>query len=97
MATEVEPPRSGDSPNPSVQVVPCHVGDVVALLGETRVSAVAGRYVGALHEREPGEDGSERGSCSREAHDVDVLLVVALATFTTRSSRPPVAMEEEPG
>ena len=74
MATEVEPPRSGDSPNPSVQVVPCHVGDVVALLGETRVSAVAGRYVGVLHEREPGEDGSERGSCSRVVHMAEALL-----------------------
>lgn len=54
--------------------MPCHVGDVVALLAETRVSAVAGRYVGACHERENDEDGSERGSCSRMVHMVEALL-----------------------
>ena len=29
-------------------------------------------------------DRAERGSCSREAHDIDVLLAVALATFITQ-------------
>ena len=80
VATEVEPPRSGGSPSPSVQAVPCGVGDVVALLGETRASAVAGRDVGVCHERAPGEDGPDRGSYSRVVHGVDTLLAVVERT-----------------
>ena len=94
VAPEMEPtrkragvPRRGRSPSaPALQ--PCPTMSATAWHSVERqrrpLWLAASRACVCHGRRELDGDRAERGSCSREAHGIDVLLAVALATFITQ-------------